>query len=1209
MKSPFHRLLAALLSILICVSLLPLNALADDEDPTETPAPAAEPTPTPTPEPTAAPTPVPEDTSAPTDTPTPEPTEEPTPEPTDTPAPTPAEEPSAEPSESPEASETPEPSESPEVTETPEPSESPEASETPEPSESPEAAETPEPSGSPAPYILTEPETVSYTPGKGTSPNDLFAEYANGLFYPGARTRFGAKKRGGAGDSLKGITAQLYTALKSRVAEVAAGNRTSTVFTVDLSALTIDGTPVDEIRWTAADLGVSALYADGSITEETWNALHERLPLDIDSLLRTLLADCPFDLYWYDKTVSTRMTGYRVAYDGSAVSVVGQYGFYFPVAAGYSAGEYTVDPEPVRSAQTAAANARAIVEQSAGLSDLQKLQAYKNSICELVSYNSSAPGSSAYGDPWQLIWVFDGIKSTNVVCEGYSKAFQYLCDLSSFSGGAECISVTGTMNGGTGAGLHMWNIVRMGNGKSYLADVTNSDSWTLGSDGSSLFLSGYSSGSVEEGYVYRAGGGSIYYGYDADTLANFSTAWLTMSATAYTEEPAPVYLAEGSCGNKLHWTLDTLGVLTVTGTGAMADYAEGEAPWYGLRDHIVSVVISDGVNRIGNGAFYECGSIAGVSIPESVTTIGESSFRDCDGLTGVSIPKGTASVGDCAFKSCDRLTSITLPGSIQSVGNEAFSGSGLALVRFVGTESRWAVLSIWPGNDELINAQIEYLTCDDVGWTHLPSEKVRENESAPTYTEEGHYDEAVYCTVCGEELSRENRTIPRIQLATPVLSSVTNENRGVRVKWNAVPDATQYRVLRYSAASGWVTIADTVTLSCLDTTAVSGTNYSYAVRCLSGSGEFYTSALSASRAIRYIAAPVLSVANATGGVKISWAKVGGAAKYRVFRKTGNGGWAKVADTTSTSYTDKSGKVGTKYFYTVRCITGDGKTYTSSFDPAGKGIIFYKLATPGLPSVSVVNGGVKLSWGKVTNAAKYRVFRKTGSGGWTKIADTTGTTYTDKRVSSGTQYTYTIRCVSADGKSYTSNYNPAGRTVVYLSAPALTAANAYGGVRISWNRVNGAVKYRVFRKTGSGGWTGIGDTAELSFVDTTGKIGTKYTYTVRCINAAGTAYTSSFDSKGKTVTYYRLSTPSVPTITRVGGGVKLTWSPVTGAEKYRIFRKTGSGGWVKIADVTGTEYINKGLKKGTKYTYTIRCVNAAGTGYTSNYNNTGRAITY
>ncbi|MBR7190168.1 MAG: hypothetical protein IKD63_03545, partial [Oscillospiraceae bacterium] len=505
MRSPFHRLLAALLSILICVSLLPLNALADDEDPTETPAPAAEPTPTPTPEPTAAPTPAPEDT------PTPEPAEEPTPDPTDTPAPTPAEEqeeePSAEPSESPEASETPEPSESPEVTETPEPSESPEASETAEPYESPEPSERPDPSGSPALYFVTEPETVSYTPGKGASPNDLFAEYANGLFYPGAKSRSGAKKRGGAGSSLEGITAQLYTALKSRVAEVAAGNRTSTVFTVDLSALTIDGTPVDEIRWTAADLGVSALYADGSITEETWDALHERLPLDIDSLLRTLLADCPFDLYWYDKTVSTRMTGYRVAYDGCAVSVVGQYGFYFPVASGYSAGEYTVDPEPVRSAQTAAANARAIVEQSEGLSDLQKLQAYKNRICELVSYNSSAPGSSAYGDPWELIWVFDGIRSTNVVCEGYSKAFQYLCDLSSFSGGAECISVTGTMNGGTGAGLHMWNIVRMGNGKSYLADVTNSDSWTLGSDGSSLFLSGYSSGSVEEGYVYRAGGG------------------------------------------------------------------------------------------------------------------------------------------------------------------------------------------------------------------------------------------------------------------------------------------------------------------------------------------------------------------------------------------------------------------------------------------------------------------------------------------------------------------------------------------------------------------------------------------------------------------------------------------------------------------------------------------------------------------------------
>ena len=57
---------------------------------------------------------------------------------------------------------------------------------------------------------------------------------------------------------------------------------------------------------------------------------------------------------------------------------------------------------------------------------------FKNEICNLVDYNNAAADSStqtAYGDPWQMIWVFDENAETKVVCEGYSKAFQYLCDL------------------------------------------------------------------------------------------------------------------------------------------------------------------------------------------------------------------------------------------------------------------------------------------------------------------------------------------------------------------------------------------------------------------------------------------------------------------------------------------------------------------------------------------------------------------------------------------------------------------------------------------------------------------------------------------------------------------------------------------------------------------------------------------------------------
>lgn len=86
--------------------------------------------------------------------------------------------------------------------------------------------------------------------------------------------------------------------------------------------------------------------------------------------------------------------------------------------------------------------------------------------------------------------------------------------------------------------------------------------------------------------------------------------------------------------------------------------------------------------------------------------------------------------------------------------------------------------------------------------------------------------------------------------------------------------------------------------------------------------------------MNYIGQPVLSISTTAEGLKVSWNKVNGAAKYRVFKKNTDGKWEKLADTASISYTDKTVKDGFSYTYTVRCITSDGKSYTSSYDTKG-----------------------------------------------------------------------------------------------------------------------------------------------------------------------------------------------------------------------------------------------------------------------------------
>lgn len=86
-----------------------------------------------------------------------------------------------------------------------------------------------------------------------------------------------------------------------------------------------------------------------------------------------------------------------------------------------------------------------------------------------------------------------------------------------------------------------------------------------------------------------------------------------------------------------------------------------------------------------------------------------------------------------------------------------------------------------------------------------------------------------------------------------------------------------------------------------------------------------------------------------------------------------------------------------------------------------------LATPKISKAESINGGVKISWGKVKGAVKYRVYYK-GSKGWTRLADTTSTSYTDSKVSSGKTYTYTVRCINSSANKFTSGYDSKGVTV-------------------------------------------------------------------------------------------------------------------------------------------------------------------------------------
>ena len=340
-------------------------------------------------------------------------------------------------------------------------------------------------------------ERVLRLQAPGGADNDaLFAGYVDMLFGKGVR------KNGYMGDRLRGTAKLFYDYLLPEIEKVAAGKRTDTRF-----AIPAEYTP--DFSWDAYfDAIIDAFYA--------------------------LLADCPYHLYWFDK-----VQGIPPDFKD------GQLLLPFTVAQEYAADTFRTDAKKAKAAQTAVKNAKKVVKKYAGVSDYKKLCGYRDYICDAVDYNYTAieDSSTPYGNPWQLIWTFDGDPDTKVVCEGYSKSFQYLCDLSAFNDDIRAYSVTG--DGGTNPdnwGPHMWNVVTMEDGRNYHVDITFCDGG-LPED----FLAG-SPDVTEKGGAYYTVNGAACYHFDQDSLSTFPAKLLKLSKKDYDPdkpEPKAISIVQG----------------------------------------------------------------------------------------------------------------------------------------------------------------------------------------------------------------------------------------------------------------------------------------------------------------------------------------------------------------------------------------------------------------------------------------------------------------------------------------------------------------------------------------------------------------------------------------------------------------------------------------------------------------------------------------
>ena len=377
--------------------------------------------------------------------------------------------------------------------------------------------------------------------------------------------------------------------------------------------------------------------------------------------------------------------------------------------------------------------------------------------------------------------------------------------------------------------------------------------------------------------------------------------------------------------------------------------------------------------------------------------------------------------------------------------------------------------------------------------------------SGKTYSDTISAGIKYYYTVAVYSGSRTEDKCPEVgvmYLAEPAVTGASNITSGVQVKWSKVTGATGYIVYHKGAGKGWARIADIKdgsTVNYTDTTAASGTTYTYTVRAYN---KDTMSDWNSTKSLMRISDTTLTGAsNITSGVQVKWSKVTGATGYIVYRKGAGKGWGRIADIKSgstVSYTDTTAASGTTYTYTVRAYNGS----TMGDWHSAKSLM--RLSDTTVSGASNITYGVQVKWSRVTGATGYIVYRKGAGKGWGRIADIkSGSTvsYTDTTAASGTTYTYTVRAYNG---STMGDWHSA-KSVKRLSDPKLTSASKVsGGINVRWTRVTGATGYIVYRKSGSGSWGRIADIksgSTVSYTDRTAKAGTTYTYTVRAYSGS------------------------------------------------------------------------------------------------------------
>ena len=543
----------------------------------------------------------------------------------------------------------------------------------------------------------------------------------------------------------------------------------------------------------------------------------------------------------------------------------------------------------------------------------------------------------------------------------------------------------------------------------------------------------------------------------------------------------------GTCGDNLTWTLDSAGLLTISGTGEMWDSA------FSYNKDIKSVCLPDAITKIPYKAFSGCTNLKNIRLPDSVTRIDEDAFGNCDlreqvvqeivssdnitfidsrafegnkNIYTVHIGKNVEYIqtetfnymSTPSFNDCTNLTSITVSPENQtytSINGLLCSKDGRSLlyvpvgisgrldvpagIETIGREAMHYALSIKivhiPKSVKKIGSDAFPIECTDVyydgteeQWNEISIGK-NYNSDFPSrvtlhFTCEKHTYQNGVCTLCGAKDPNYKLTAPSVK--TDYLISTGKPY----IKWAAVSDALQYEVYRSGTKNGTYTLLGTTTAAnYTDSKANAGYIYYYKVKAVNANSiksDYSATVAATCHCARPVVKPDYLIS--TGKPYIKWAAVAGASKYYVYRSgSSNGTYEYVGTTTATNYTDNKANAGYTYYYKVKAVS-KVSSGANSYYSAAIGATCH-CARPSV-KITTSNGSPRLTWNAVAGASQYEVYRATSKNGtYTKMFTTSSLSYTNTSAKAGTTYYYKVKAIS----KVKSVANSAFSTVVSIKA--------------------------------------------------------------------------------------------------------------------------------------------------------------------------------